>query len=273
MKIAFYYLSVGEDAAKCLEHSHKSLREVGWKGDVVILCDRQSDLPGLQHENTKQYIVKPELLNLDTSESAPPALIDIRNYDNKDPYKFSITYLTPFIDDYVDITQWDYIVFLDIDILFVEPLDTLFEILKGSSRPFYVASNRRKIRGNTPCSANLTPEELEKYGDQQGLCSNFLCFPGSSLSKEMLAGWRKECFRGLHSDQAALQALFLREYPEQFDLAPFSILGYAPGWKEYQKDPSSLKKLDSLMVHFQGAIRHPEALLEYRDKYMCAVGT
>ncbi len=270
MKIAFYYLAVGEGAAQCLEHSHKSLREVGWTGDVLVLTDKRSELPGLQHANTHQLIVKPEHLNIDTSESAPPAIIDIRNYDNKDPYKFSITYLTPFIDDYVDITRWDYIVFLDIDILFVQPLDTLFEILKGDSRPFCVASNRRKIRGNTPCSANLTPEEIEQHGDEQGICSNFVCFPGNSLSKEMLAGWREECFRGIHGDQAALQALFLRKYPDQFYLAPFSILGYAPGWKEYQKDPGSLKKLDSLMIHFQGAIRHPEALLEYQDKYIRA---
>jgi hypothetical protein len=268
MRAAFYYLAVGDDAAECLRWSYRSLREAGWSDDVLILTDKKRGGYAPEHHNTYELVLRPEQLNLDPSTDAPRAEIDIRNFDNANPYKFAISYLTPFIDDYVDITAYDYLMFIDIDILVAKALDDVIELLQENDRPFCVATNRKRIGQGAPIDANLSVEEIERHQGEQAISTGLVCFPGTDQSLIMLKRWKDECMLGLHGDQAALQAVLLRNYPQGFYLAPYSIHGYGPGWKRFQKEPSSLTFVDSVFIHFQGAIRNPEAMRLYHERYM-----
>ena len=74
--------------------------------------------------------------------------------------------------------------------------------------------------------------------------------------------------KGIHGDQAALQAVILRKFQRITAYIPYYVQGYGPGWKEFQKNGADIAFVDSAFVHFQGGIRHPEAMELYYSRFL-----
>ncbi|MFP4027804.1 MAG: hypothetical protein ACLFWL_08445 [Candidatus Brocadiia bacterium] len=280
--IAFYTVVIGENAARCFSLAYKTLREVGkFGGPVFILTDEEREYTSYGSD-IEQIIPRDDHLNLNPRSQSPQSLIDIRNFQTDRAYKFACCCVAPLIYKYVNITDYDWLVYWDIDILVTDLVSRLTDYLQTVEVPVVVAKNRsRRLwrfvtkykiplgwTRSEPCSANLSWWEIIKAGLLRPLCSCMVAWAGKKKNKTIIEDWLQECMKGIHGDQAALQAVLLRKYSDLYTFFPGKILGYGPGWQEYQANGSSLRHMESLFVHFQGAIRHPKAMEEYYAKYV-----
>jgi hypothetical protein len=286
MKYAIYFLAVGDNARDCLEFSYRSLRSAGFENDVYVLCDQDSVSFSIS-DNTKIIKIKDEHLNLEMDTEKPLAFFDVRKLDKtnprnvRNPRKWGICRAKTLIDKYISFDSYDYIVYLDIDVLVHGPASDLEDFLLDNPGSIVTAQNQdeqrlggrgnfsfRKLkRVRTFSAANLSNFELLRFWFKQAICSDIICIPTDFYGKKMLEDWRKEVQKDIDYDQPALQAVLLREYKDSHTLAPHSLFGYGPCHDQH-KDTEELQKINSTFVHFGGAIKDDRVFRDYYNHFI-----
>src|SRR3989338_5780486 len=139
MTYAVYFVAVGEPALHCLSYAYRTLRQAGFTGDVYIMCDMDT-LPFPVTLNTSVLKIRDEHLNLDLNSTKPLSFFDVRRLDSNNPRnfrnthttkKFAICHMKSLVDAYVPLEKYNYIVYLDSDILTAGPIEKLKEFLKN----------------------------------------------------------------------------------------------------------------------------------------------
>jgi hypothetical protein len=280
---AIYFIAVSDGAIKCLEFSYSSLRRAGFVGDIYIMSTR-SKLPFSTDENTFLKTILNEDMNLDLNAKTPIATVDVRRLDAKNPRnirmseKFVVCHGKTLADKYIQINKYDYLVYLDSDILVMGDLKILESFLDSNQGKIITATNRTKYLGEWPffispmwfskgaLTSNLSKTELFLNWHKQPLCADIVCFPTGDFGQKFLFNWRRECQKGIDQDQAALQALMLRAYKDDHVLAPYNLFGYGPSAQAYAKN-GKLEKVDSVFVHFHSAVNNPTVMEKYFETY------
>jgi len=288
MNYAIYFIAFGDSAKKCLKLAYRSLRDAGFTSDVYILTDG-TDMPFKTSANTHIVRIKEGDLNLDLTSTAPMATCDVRRFNKETIWdkkyhsfrKWAICNVKPLADSYIPFEKYDYILYLDDDVLVRGPAQRFEEFMEQhrGSILLSTAKDSRRLggRGNfslkklrrakTTYAANLTTWELLKYWFVQPICADIVCFPTDELGKRFLREWRVECQKGIYQDQAALQAILLRQFRDNHVLAPYSIFGYGPKHYQYAKD-KKLEEVNSVFIHFGGAIKDSTAFEKYAKQYL-----
>jgi hypothetical protein len=289
MTYAIYFVAVGEPALNCLSYAYRTLRWAGFRGDVYIMSDRERVSFEVSH-NTCVLKIRDEHLNLDIDSTKPLSFFDVRRLDKNNPRnfrnphttkKFAICHMKSLVNAYVPLDKYDYVVYLDSDILTTGPMEKLKEFLKNHAGSIITSqaedqprlggrgnfSLRRLRRATTTVAANLSTWELIKHWFVHPICADILCVPATERGRMFLYEWQKECQKGIDSDQAALQAVLLRGFKDVHILAPYTLFGYGPSHAEYEKN-KPLKKVDSVFIHFSGAVKDAHALEDYYKKYL-----
>jgi len=288
MNYAVYFVAVGEPAFRCLSYAYRTLRQAGFVGDVYIMCDRD-EVPFSVSSNTKVLKIDDDHLNLDLDSTKPLSFFDVRRLNKNNPRnfrnphttkKFAICHMKSLVEKYAPLDKYDYMVYLDSDILTAGPLANFEEYLSKNKGSIITSkaddqsrlggrgnfSIKKLSRATTTVAANLTTWELLKHWFVHPICADIVCFPTSERGRKFLNEWKMECQKGIDSDQAALQAVLLRSFRDVHILAPYSLFGYGPSHTDYDKD-KQLKKVGSVFVHFGGAVKNSVALEEYYEKY------
>lgn len=286
MKYAIYFLAVGDNARRCLSLAYTSLRKAGFTNDVYILCD-QASVPFATSSNTHILKIKDEHLNLDVDTDMPYAFFDVRRLDTRNPRsarnprKWSICRAKTLIDQYITFDAYEYVVYLDVDVLAQGSASVMEDFLVQHKGAIITAQNqngqRLGGRGNfslrecrrvrTFSAANLTTGELFRYWFKKALCSDIVCIPTNTDGKQLMEAWRAEVQKDIDYDQPALQAVVLRHYSDMHILAPYSLFGYGPYHNHY-RGPDTLTKVASTFVHFGGAIKDARAFKAYYTRYI-----
>src|SRR3989344_978113 len=138
MTYAIYFVTVGEPALRCLSYAYRTLRQAGFIGDVYIMCDRDT-LPFPTARNTSVLEIRDEHLNLDLNSTKLLSFFDVRRLDKNNPRnfrnphttkKFAICHMKSLVDAYVPLEKYDYVVYLDSDILTARPLSAFEDFLQ-----------------------------------------------------------------------------------------------------------------------------------------------
>ena len=283
MNYAIYFVAVGEPAVHCLSYAYESLRKAGFEGDVYILAEH-STIPFNISSNTQVMQIRQEDLNLDLESTEPMATCDVRRFnlsridENKHHsiYKWAIANVRTLIDSYIPVERYDYVLYLDVDILTQGPMESFEKFLEENRGAIITSASpdsrflggrknfslRKLRRAQTTEAGNLTTWELLKYWFVRPICSDIVCFPVTDVGREFIKKWREECQKGIYQDQSALQAILLRNFRKIHVLAPYSLFGYGMGHRKY-KEGMKCKKVHSTFAHFGGAIKDPRALEEY----------
>ena len=289
MNYAVYFVAVGESALHCLSYAYRTLRQAGFEGDVYIMCDRKQ-VPFEVSTNTRVLKIRDEHLNLDLDSTKPLSFFDVRRLDKSNPRnfrnphttrKFAICHMKSLAEEYVPLDTYDYVVYLDSDVLTAGPLAALEEYLRQHNGMIITSqaedqsrlggrgnfSLKKLRRATTTTTANLTTWELIRYWFVRPICADIICFSTNERGRTFLHEWQKECQKGIDSDQAALQAVLLRGFKDVHILAPYTLFGYGPSHAEYDKN-KPVKKVDSVFIHFGGAVKDIRALEDYYKKYL-----
>lgn len=282
-KLAIYYITVGNNAKKCLELSYKSLIKSGFKEDIYIISDNNKFDFKLNEKTYVKVIDKTEM-NLDLDSTEELSIFDVRKLDMKNPRnkkmydKFTICHMKSLVELYVPVKKYDRILYLDSDIIVSTDFADIKEYLFSNSETIMTATNRTKYLGEWPLfisplwfkkgtlTANLNKWELFKNWHNTPLCADVISFPVNQLGFDFLSVWKNECKKGIDSDQAALQAVLLRSFRRSHTLVPYEIFGYGPSANAYAKD-NVLKKINSKLIHFHGAVYDNSAMRDYYHKY------
>lgn len=283
MNYAICYVSIGEEAINLLKYSYFSLRKSGFSGDVYVFTDGDFSLD-LDDRAIIRMLDK-KYLNMDINYSGPLSICDVRRLDDKNKRnilfgdKFAICHAKTLILQLVPLDKYDYVVYLDSDILVQGPIERFNKYLKNNRGAIITSANKIKKLGapiaeilnghfrKMTVSSNLSLFELLRNWFTKPVCADIVCIPNTPVGRGFLEGWQKECQRGIDSDQAALQAVLLRRFKKMHKLAPFEIFGFGPSHHEYLKN-KELKKVESVFVHFNGAIRDSSAFLGYSRSYI-----
>lgn len=289
MNYAVYFVAIGEPALRLLAHSYKTLRQAGFTGDLYILTD-SSEVPFDVSSNTHVCKIRDEHLNLDLDSNRPLSFFDVRRLDKNSPRnfksprstrKYAICHMKSLVNAFVPLQKYDYVVYLDSDVLTSGPIESFEEYLRKHNGMIITsqAENELRLGGRanfsfkkfrrapTTVAANLKTWELIKYWFVKPLCADIICIPTDDRGKLFLEKWQRECQKGIDSDQAALQAVLLRYFKDEHFLAPYSLFGYGLSHRGYKKG-EELERVKSIFIHFGGAIRDSRAFQEYEEKYL-----
>jgi hypothetical protein len=289
MNYAVYFVAVGESALRCLSYAYRTLRGAGFDGDVYIMSDKV-EMPFFVSSNTKVLKIRDEHLNLNLDSTKPLSFFDVRRLDKNNPRnfrniyttkKFAICHTKSLVDEYVPLDKYDYVVYLDSDVLTAGPMAAFEEYLRQHNGKIITSqaedqsrlggrgnfSIKKFSRATTTVAANLTTWELIKHWFVHPICADIICIPTKGRGRKFLNEWKMECQKGIDSDQAALQAVLLRSFRDIHILAPYALFGYGPSHKDYDKD-KQLKKVDSVFVHFGGAVKDSRALEAYHRRLL-----
>lgn len=195
-----------EKAVSLAPYWLNSLIEIGrWRHDLVLLGD--SGLKSLSHPQLKVFDITG----------------DIRKKYSLPRWKwsnFTATNMKPEIQYYVDLSQYDYALYLDMDILAnTDRLEAMVES-KRQTGMISVQKDIIPVRADRPFTGRftLTPEEKVRWADV-AVCAGMVGVPitetGMSLLKDWQAMNRKARF--YQSDQAKLIALLVRQYSGKWD--------------------------------------------------------
>ena len=164
MKAAFYYLAFGDPAASCCALATKSLRQAGWDEELLIVTDRTRNLYG---ENKVRQIEVPDgVANLDPFYRGSPCPIDVRCLDNPNIQKFAVCYLKPMLYRWVDLRDYDLVLFSDVDVLANKPVDVTINWVRRAKAPFRVAKSRRPLAKAKSSNANLKSLGEDQVGPE-----------------------------------------------------------------------------------------------------------
>lgn len=176
-----------------------------YEGDIVVLTDSE----GIPMNDRIRNRVK----TIDVQGPIP-----IKN-------RYNIFCLKSFIQNYINLLDYKYCLYLDGDILInYKNLNELFDFfasmgkLQVSDNDGWTVSKNQWSTG----SQVLTPEEKIKYGNF-GACAGIVGIPCNELGLEFLNDWQQYNRAGNWEidDQGNFTALLLRKYRNNFEWMPF----------------------------------------------------
>jgi len=203
MRFLIYLVSFGAAFRDFTQMALTSVRQVGkWEHDIAVLSD--SDTP--------------------FGDSAATVINILPDLQNRYPWFTSttgmrISHFKPEVEYYIDLQQYDYVLYLDSDILVNS--DRLTDLVSTLCRESRVAVQRDCISVSSGQSFAggwvLTPEEQRAWGHYQ-VNAGILGFPVDSRSRRILRDWRRMnvAKRFKSRDQGNLIALLLRKYHGQW---------------------------------------------------------
>lgn len=236
MKLLIYLVSFGADFRHFTQMALNSIRETGrWRQDIVVLCDADRDFGN-----------RATVINI------------LPDLQKRYPWYATTTgmrvsHCKPEIEYYVDLAAYDYVLYLDSDILVNgDGLAGLVESLCRDSR-LVVQRDAVSVASGQSFAGGwvLTPEERAKWGHYQ-INSGIVGFPVTSRSRRILRDWRRMnvAARFKSRDQGNLIAVLLRKY--------FGQWGYIEGATFGRR----VKRYDEMFVHFTGP-GHPNMASYY----------
>ena len=234
-----YLVSLGDTFRRYAIMAIRSIREIGgWTGDIVLLADSAAPLPGCEDVVVIDF--------LDAIRARYPwATLRGRQ----------ISHLKPEIEHHVDLSRYDYVLYLDCDILINSArLSDLVATLRREAAIVVqqdiipVASGRGFAGGHI-----LTLEEQQRWG-AFAINAGLFGFPTTPMGRRLLRDWRKlnvdQKFKS--RDQGNLISLLLRKYYGQWGYVGDSAF------------PREHRRHEETFLHFT---THKEALMEayYRE--------
>lgn len=205
----------------------KSLSISGYSGDVVMLSDKEIPI-----ENAKLIITDPVPIRL--------------------TYPYDILLMRTRIWKYVDLSRYDYVLYVDCDTLINKPLDKMFEELIDK-KALSAQGEGKQLRRAPMHQTELSKEEIAKYAYEQTWCTGIVGWPGDRL--DFIRNWELACDICHSNDQTAFNAMVFRRYRGQ--VIPIPNVGYHCGSGQS----------DNYICHFYRQ-RCKEHYYNYFDKYI-----
>lgn len=179
-----------------------SARISGYKDDLVILSDQKVDI--------KQA-------DLIVTDPVP----------NRLTYPWDILLMRSRIWRYVDMSKYDYILYVDADTIINKPLDDLF---KHMAEINMIGAQGEGMSLNHMHKTHLyefEEHEKKKYGKYMAYCSGIVGWPGNELGQGFIKDWEEYCDKSRSNDQTVLNTLLYRKYSGRF--LPLPGVGYHCG--------------------------------------------
>jgi hypothetical protein len=241
MRFLIYLVSFGSGFRHFTQMALNSIREVGqWPHDIVVLSDTDAPFGG---SGATVINIQPDLL---------------RRY----PWfgrtaRLRLGHCKPEIEHYVDLDRYDYVLYLDSDILVTtNRLVALVETLCRESHFGVQRDNVSVMSGASFAGGSvLTPEERAMWGHYQ-INSGVVGFPVSSRSRRILRDWRRmnAAAHFKSRDQGNLIAVLLRKNLGQWAYIQDATFG------------RRLRRYEQTLVHFTGP-GHPN-MAEYYEQIL-----
>lgn len=179
----------------------KSARIQGYTGDIVILSDRKIPIEGAELIIT------------------PPVPIRLT-------YPYDILLMRTRLWRYVNLAKYDYVLYLDADILINKPIDPLLEELNRYK--VLTAQGEGKCLKHAPThQTDLSAHERVMYQWEQTFCTGVVGFPTDARGMQFLKDWEIACDHCNSNDQTAFNAMVFRKYRNQVIPTPWT--GYHCG--------------------------------------------
>jgi hypothetical protein len=226
MRFLIYLISFGAGFRQFTQMALNSIREVGqWQHDIIVLSD--SDTPFGNGAATIN--IQPDL------ERRYPWYATTTG--------MRVSHFKPEIEYYVDLDQYDYVLYLDSDILVNRAgLGDLVASLSRQSR-FVVQRDAVLVASGASFAGGwvLTPEERAMWGHYQ-INSGIVGFPVNARSRRILRDWRRmnAAAHFKSRDQGNLIGLLLRKYLGQWAYLEDATFG------------RRVQRYDQTLVHFTG---------------------
>ncbi|MBE3638708.1 putative nucleotide-diphospho-sugar transferase [Mangrovicoccus algicola] len=258
------YLAIGAAARTLCELSISCVRRMGWDGDIAILSDAPV-APGDARVHTVE--VPAWQLNLNPDADSWGYEFDIRDMSRANNVGDVIKQLTPVLHRYIDISGYDLVLQLDVDIVPVSPMPEIFNVLFDMKNDFGVSRNERSELKRVGASAgNLSFWEHLRYSRGPVINSGIFFYRPSQVSMNILRDWQAELCRRVRGDQAALQAILFRKWKSQIDILEENFQAYPPTPRRY-KGIETLQPVHSYFAHFRGAVGDPVVMKDYIKKF------
>jgi lipopolysaccharide biosynthesis glycosyltransferase len=179
-----------------------SLRIQGYKGDIVAMSDQQVGI-----KQADVVVTQPVPIRL--------------------TYPYDTLLMRSRIWRYVDMSKYDYILYLDADTLANKPID---DLLKHMAKINMIGAQGEGKNLNHMGHTHLgefEEHEKTKYGKFMAYCSGVVGWPGNELGQAFIKDWEEYCDKSKSNDQTVLNSLFYRKYTGRF--CPFPGVGYHCG--------------------------------------------
>jgi len=198
-----YLVSLGDKFRRYAIMAIRSIREIGgWTGDIVLLTDSAAPLPGCKDVTVIDFVAA-------TRARYPWATLQGRQ----------IPHLKAEIEHHVDLSRYEYVLYLDCDILInSDRLSDLVATLRREAA-IVVQQDIIPVASGTGFAGGkvLSPEERERWG-AYAINAGLFGFPTTPMGRRLLRDWRKlnvdKAFKLW--DQGNLISLLLRKYQGQW---------------------------------------------------------
>ncbi len=198
-----YLVSLGAKFRRFAIMAIRSIREIGrWSGDIALLTDSDAPLPGCEG------VIVIDMLDA-AKARYPWATLTGRQ----------ISHLKPEIEHHVDLSRYEYVLYLDCDILInSDRLSALVAALQREAA-IVVQQDIIPVASGTGFAGGkvLTPEEQQRWG-AYAINAGLFGFPTTPMGRRLLRDWRKlnvdKTFKLW--DQGNLISLLLRKYQGQW---------------------------------------------------------
>ncbi len=164
-----------------------SVRLSGFKGDMMVMSDQDLSIPGAD-------------------------LLKIKDMKFKLGYNYDLLLMRARLHHYVDITKYDYVMYLDSDVLANQSLTPMFTELIAKNAISAQGEGRRVGQSRNTHSYELTPEEMAKWKHKHVFCAGGVGFPGNEYGLKFLQDYEEAVDTCTSNDQHALNAMLLRKY-------------------------------------------------------------
>lgn len=234
-----YLICFGDTFRRYATMAIRSIREIGgWAEDIVLLTDSSAPLAGCEG------VIVIDVLDA-IKARYPWAKLKKRRIPN----------LKPEIEHHVDLSRYDYALYLDCDILINS--NRLGDLVGALRREAAIVVQQDIIPVSSGLGfaggKTLTPDERQRWG-AYAINAGLFGFPTTPMGRRLLRDWRR--FNIEHafklSDQGNLVALLLRKYYGQWGYVGDSAF------------PREHRRYDETFLHFT---THKDTLMEsyYRD--------
>lgn len=184
------------------------LDRTDFQGDIVVLSDH-AGIPGdIEKINSRIRVI-------DVFKDKP----FLREYVSN---KYNIFCIKSIINQIIDITQYNYILYLDGDTLLnIKNLDMIFNLWATQNIIQIASHDGWDIEKEKPSTGSqfLTKLEISKWRDL-GFCAGIIGFPGNELGISLLNKWYEYNKTGNFEldDQGALTAILLRYFKDKHEI-------------------------------------------------------
>jgi len=223
MKFLVYYVLIGDKFKKWVETSIVSLQLSKYIGDILVISDRPFYQKGVRWIKVKK--LSPKVYK----QRLPGCNIKST------------------IFDYVKKGEYDFILYLDIDVL-VNIKRDIMGYLKGiaGTRAIYIQEHEKKnMVGSSHIDCFLTRKERSKWRYERPYCSGVVGVPGGGLGYDFMIAWKSELAHpkvqrpGRWEDQPALNAVVMRQFRDRVGFIDACF-------------PRELKRTSRAFLHFKG---------------------